>query len=532
VGGNPDAETAGGRSEGGTSSSGGSEGGTSSSGTSAGGQEAPLGGMNAGGIAGELAGAGGVADSSGCAIGSYDSDGTGTCKPWSECALGEFVSVPGTRLANRECAACPEGKTTTKVNADSCEIVVTQIAAGGHSCALFSDGSVACWGANPSGALGYGNLSNIGDDELPSSVGRLKIGADAGLRVTQITVGGAHTCARLSDGSARCWGSNSHGQLGRADGSYDPSPDALSTEPIVVTHDSGVGVRQLVAGGRHTCALLDDGTVTCWGSGFYGQTGYGNDDWIGDDEEPASAGRVSISPEPGVTVVQLAAGAYHTCALLSNGSLRCWGVNDLVLGRTATTGAIGDDELPSSIPPISVTHTPGVTVKQVTAGQYQTCALLSDDSLRCWGDAGKIGQGDLDWRNYTLPSDMAPVQLGAPPGVTIAQIDAGSTAHTCARFSDGSAKCWGWNVSGQLGYGNTQTIGDDELPSATGMISVTKSGASITSIVAGARHTCALLSDASVKCWGTNYLGTLGVGNAIETSISHVPAYGDPVGLY
>jgi alpha-tubulin suppressor-like RCC1 family protein len=500
-------------------------------GAGSGGEES-LGGNDAGGSMGESAGAGGVGDPIACVAGTYDSAGSGVCTLWSDCELGAFVGVRGTPTTNRECVACPAGETTTKLNADSCErIVVTQLAAGAeHSCALFSDGSVACWGRGDSGALGYGDFSNIGDDELPSSVGRFSIGAELGLRVTQITAGNAHTCARLSDGSARCWGANDRGQLGRGDANYDPTPGALSAQPIVITSDGAVGVRELVAGGAHTCALLDDGNVVCWGANLYGQLGYGNDDWIGDDEQPVSAGTVSVASEPGVSVAQLAAGAYHTCALLSNGSVKCWGVNDLVLGR-GSTPAIGDDEFPSSVSPVSLTDRPGVTATQLTAGQYVTCALLSDGSVRCWGEPGFIGQGDRESRNYTLPSEMQPLQLGAPSGVSVAQVDAG-LSHACARFSDGSANCWGWNAQGQLGYGNTENIGDDELPSTAGMIFATTDTASIVTIVGGGWHTCALLTDASVKCWGFNLYGALGVGNTKEISGHHAPAYDKPVALY
>ena len=175
----------------------------------------------------------------------------------------------------------------------------TAIAAGAnHTCAILDDASVRCWGAGFGGQLGYGNTDTIGDDETPGTVGPIDLGA--GRTATALTTGADHTCAELDDGTVRCWGSGLSGQLGYAN---SDTVGAGETPGTVGTVDLGTGrtATALTGGGVHTCALLDDGTVRCWGDGTEGQLGYGNNDDIGDDETPASAGPVALvagSPPP------------------------------------------------------------------------------------------------------------------------------------------------------------------------------------------------------------------------------------------
>src|SRR5690606_21213234 len=160
--------------------------------------------------------------------------------------------------------------------------------------------------------LGYGNTNNIGDDEHPATAGDVNLGGD----VTQLAADSDHTCAVLKGGWVRCWGSNAFGRLG-----YGNTNDIGDDEAPASAGDVNVGgpVTQLVAGARHTCALLENGRVRCWGEGSGGSLGYGNTNTIGDDEHPATAGDVDV----GGTVIQLAAGGWHTCALLENRRVRC-----------------------------------------------------------------------------------------------------------------------------------------------------------------------------------------------------------------
>jgi alpha-tubulin suppressor-like RCC1 family protein len=225
-----------------------------------------------------------------------------------------------------------------------------QIALGeNHACALLEGGDVRCWGASALGQLGYGNTASIGDNEAPSQAGPVPLGAKA----KQIGVGGNHACALLEDGAVRCWGANGSGQLGNngvepvGDGE---TPDAGS--PV----DLGPGAKavQIALGSNHTCALLEGGAVRCWGGNDVGQLGYGHRNNIGDNESPASPAAVDVGAVGGAAVTQLAAGFNHTCALLDDDSVRCWGGNEFGQLGLGNTNAIGDNESPASIGPVPV----------------------------------------------------------------------------------------------------------------------------------------------------------------------------------
>ncbi len=224
----------------------------------------------------------------------------------------------------------------------------------GHSCVIISGGHVRCWGGSPSGELGYGHTNAIGDDESPASAGNVDVGGT----VTQLAASENHTCALLMGGavtspkksaqstlsyggSVRCWGYNGRGQLG-----YGHTNAIGDDESPASAGDVNVGetVIQIATGRNHTCALLTDGSVRCWGYNGRGQLGYGHTNTIGDDESPASAGDVNV----GETVIQIATGRNHTCALLTDGSVRCWGYNGRGQLGYGHTNTIGDDESPAS----------------------------------------------------------------------------------------------------------------------------------------------------------------------------------------
>lgn len=222
--------------------------------------------------------------------------------------------------------------------------VTYKVAAGWrHTCALGSAGTLRCWGLNNKGQLGLGNTANIGDDETPSSVDPIDVGGS----VSHATGGGAMTCAVLDGGVARCWGSGFGGALGSAsmeDLGDDESP--LSIAPLSV----GGSVVQLSAGEFHACVVLEGGAVRCWGVGSAGRLGYGDEEDIGDDELPGSVGPVDV----GAKAIAVSAGTWHTCAVLADGALRCWGQGaDGRLGY-GNEAHVGDDESPASVGDVPV----------------------------------------------------------------------------------------------------------------------------------------------------------------------------------
>lgn len=228
------------------------------------------------------------------------------------------------------------------------DVVVQLVAGDGHACALLASGEVRCWGRGSfeglqaGGMLGYGNLDNIGDDELPSSVEPVVLPGPA----ARLDAGGSHTCAVLRDGQFICWGVNTYGQLGL--GHTKPIGDDETPTPAgLVVLASPVVDLALYANG--TCVLLDTGKVHCWGSGLAGSHGLGNVETMGDNELAADLPALDLGEEE---IVQIAAGGAHVCARARTETLWCWGANhsgQLGLGNTMN---IGDDESPFSAGPV------------------------------------------------------------------------------------------------------------------------------------------------------------------------------------
>jgi alpha-tubulin suppressor-like RCC1 family protein len=274
----------------------------------------------------------------------------------------------------------------------------------------------------------------------------------------QVVAGGDHTCALLDTGAVRCWGDNTAGQLGYGN-TNDIGDDELPSSVAAV--NVGGSVQQLAAGGAHTCALLDTGAVRCWGENSSGQLGYGNTNGIGGSETPASAGNVNV----GGTVLHITAGLDHTCALLAGGAVRCWGDNSSGELGYGNTNDIGDNELPSSVATVNV----GGTVTTLDAGSNVTCALLTTGAVRCWGfgGIGTLGYGNTN----NIGDNETPASAGSVNvGGTVAQITVGGP--TCTILEAGTVRCWGSGSNGALGYGNTNNIGDDELPSTAGNVTL------------------------------------------------------------
>jgi hypothetical protein len=372
------------------------------------------------------------------------------------------------------------------------------VAGGSHTCAVQDSGAVRCWGYNRNGQLGYGHTRNIGDDETLLSAPNVAVGGP----VCDLAAGYLHTCALMEAGTVRCWGTNALGSLGY--GSFlvigdDETPATAGDVPV------GSQVVQLASGQSHVCALLDTGAVRCWGWNLFGELGYGHTNRIGDNETPASAGDVNV----GGRVVQLVAGGYHTCALLDTGAVRCWGYNDVGQLGYGHTREIGDDEWPSSAGDVDV----GGRVVQLAAGHTHTCAVLDTRAVRCWGynGIGQLGYGHTSYiGDNETPASAGDVNVGGP----VTQIVAGSD-HTCARLDTGAVRCWGSGYYGALGYGNMSSIGDNESPASAGDVPLSGIAGQIT---AGHSHVCAQLDTGGAHCWGQNSAGELGVNTRASPS--------------
>ncbi|HVI03303.1 MAG TPA: RTX toxin, partial [Enhygromyxa sp.] len=271
---------------------------------------------------------------------------------------------------------------------------------------------------------------------------------------------------------------------------------------------------------------METGEVVCWGRNTDGRLGYAagaQNENVGDDETPAEWVAQFGSVQVGGTVTQIVSGFAHTCALLDDASVRCWGIaNNGQIGY-GNGNTIGDDETPASAGPVNV----GGPVASLGAGWYHTCAVLESGEVKCWGkgNEGRLGYGNVAWIGLVnTPASVGFVDVGG----TAVKVD-GGTAHTCALLTDGSIRCWGWGARGQLGYGNVTNVGDNETPASAGAVEI---GGLAVDIAADGNHTCAIRDDGRVLCWGDGGDGRLGYGNLDWIGDDEFPAAAGPVPLF
>ena len=292
-----------------------------------------------------------------------------------------------------------------------------------------------------------------------------------------VALGSQHSCVLTSSGGVKCWGSNWTGELG----------DNTQIERYAPIDVAGLaGIKAVSAGYGHTCAVTSGGGVKCWGYNSDGQLGNNSGALVKTPTDVAglSSGLLSVT-----------AGAFHTCAVMTTGGVKCWGRNE--------HGELGNGGTSQSSIPVDVIAL-GATVTAAVAGSGYTCALTGGGAVMCWGrnDQGQLGTG-------TLVESHAPIAVaGLASGVTA--LSTGG-AHTCALTSGGGLKCWGANSFGQLGDNSTT---QRETP-----VKVSGLSSGVTGVAAGGGHTCALLGGGAVKCWGANNFRQLGNGSTLASLV-------------
>lgn len=316
----------------------------------------------------------------------------------------------------------------------------------------------------------------------------------------RLTAGGGHTCALQSSGIVRCWGqalnaaNGALADIGAAAGTMPPPPLPL-----------GGAVRQIAAGNFHTCVIMVDGTVRCWGLNDQGQLGVGAIATIGDN-----AGEMppAITPLGGIAI-QLSLGASHSCALMLGGAVKCWG--DAAQGQLGQGSTTDIGVAPGQMPPPDVPL--GEAAVAIGGGGGHTCALLASGSVKCWGQnsAGQLGQGNITNLGDN-PGEMPPPSINL--GGAVAQL-AVSQGSNCTILQTGAVKCWGDGVNGALGYGNINSIGDNpgEMPPADVNLGGAASFLGSSGVSA---FMCAAMRSGNLTCWGFNSNGQLGRGDAVN----------------
>jgi len=395
---------------------------------------------------------------------------------------------------------------------------IAVITGGHHTCAILDGGSVKCWGLNANGELGYGDTTSRGDNASEMGDNLTTVDLGTGRTALALTSGRDHTCALLDNHTVKCWGLNEIGELGYGD-TVNRGDDASEMGDNLPTVDLGTGrtAKAINAGMWHTCAILDNDTVKCWGKNDHGELGLGDASHRGDNASEMGDNLSTVDLGSGRTAKALSSAGVHTCVLLDNDSIKCWGYSgngDLGLGDTNNRGD-NASEMGDSLPAVDLGI--GRTAKAVSSGGGGTCAILDNDTVKCWGYSaiGQLGYGDTNNRGDAggeMGDNLPAVDLGT--GRTASAIWYGDL-HVCALLDNGSVKCWGWNSAGQLGLGDTDNRGDGlaEMGDNLGNVPL-GTGRTALAVTAGYDHSCALLDNDTVKCWGNNADGELGYGDA------------------
>ncbi len=470
------------------------------------------------------------------------------------------------------------------------------VAGSYHTCMLFR-GKVRCWGDQD--INGYG--IPIGLKRLPNSLADNLTFINKDSIVKQITAGKRHTCVLFEDSTVRCWGDNSVGQLGL--GNTINITETSRSESDIIFQGVNVLVKQIDAGSDHTCALSTKHQIFCWGSGSNGKLGNNTTFNIGDISpmNPISTVVTKVQnnfPE-NQNPVKIAAGANHTCIYFENNDITCWGlITELGANGENATRSMAGINLEGSAVSAPESSLVNLSITNIVSGGGVTCIKIKTNRVVCWGVgvAGKLGYGcgsenitthhvgssnvsttifpsnddafrvaydnqqpiteplKMDTNDTNCRMDGSIISYQNYTDISQVVIGPGSS-YSCVLRLNGTVHCFGANFgvhnltpSGSINLtaiktaSCTRTAGIDypggsplgyNIPSfenkltdmnseeevETPIISTRNEpipvGGTAIRIGAGESHVCALLENDQIKCWGTNCTGQLGHGNNI-----------------
>ncbi len=356
------------------------------------------------------------------------------------------------------------------------------------------DGASYCWGNNNYGVYGNGTRTNSTTPTPTDATGVLR-----GKKIISMAAGNSSVCALSSDNGLFCWGNNNtYGQLG------DGTTTTLYT-PVAVKMDgalAGKTIKQISVGNYYACALTTDGGVYCWGYNNYGQLGNGT---TNNSSVPVAVNTAGVLA--GKTVTSISAGETNTCAVTSDGSAACWGYNNY--------GQLGNGTTNNSSVPVAVSTSgvlAGKALVDIASGTVHTCAVSMDGKGYCWGNnnTSQLGDGTKNASTTPVAVDMS----GTLAGKSLRKVIAGGLS-TCVLATDGWMYCWGYNFYGQLGNGTTNSL---TTVTAVKSSATSLAGKNIFMASMSANTACAMATDATLSCWGSNTTSQVGDGTTKNAS--------------
>lgn len=348
----------------------------------------------------------------------------------------------------------------------------------GHNttCARIVDGTLRCWGENDAGQVGTGALGGV--VSTPSAVSNLT-------SVISVSIGRIHTCAVTAAGFVYCWGANTAGQLG-----MDPDTSGAGEFPLPALVEGLDDVVEVGSGSDFTCARKAAGGILCWGSNDKGQLGDGT-----------NTARFFPQPVSGLALATtLAVGAGHACAMNSSGDVLCWGDNEIgQIGSPVGT----DTRVPRMVSAL-------IQVESLFVGQSTSCVAVAGGNLWCWGSnsGGLLLQGSTD--NGPHPTPVQALFLSGTKAMGI------GNSYAIAADTSGVARAWGDNEKGQLGNGNPH---DQFILEPVQVQNVSN----FSRVAAGNKHSCGVTTTEELYCWGGTTLGQLGDGSSGTSAVKSTP---------
>lgn len=390
----------------------------------------------------------------------------------------------------------------------------------------------SCWGLvgqreDNAGQLGPIKNWLIADqtDELGDNLTYLDLGTNT--QVKDVVVGRYSTCVVLTDNSLKCFGYNNYGNLGLGNRTYTGYAfDQIGNQLSSVNLGTGLTLHPtlkvedaLNINNHTTCAILSDNSMKCWGINSYGKLGIGSTQTIGDGA--TEVGDAIKKVDFGADIpIKVSVGASHVCTLLNNNTVKCWGRSNY--GQTGYESNATKGHNPATIPANNPSIKLGTsrTAKDICSGTSHSCAITDTNNIKCWGrnSYGELGQ-EIVTQNIGLSSNQMGDNL---PNV---DLGFGRTAKaltcqaysTCAILDNNKVKCWGHNGYGNLGIGSTTNKGRliSDMGDALPYVNLGV-GRTAIKLKSGQFQTCANLDDGSHKCWGRNRYGQLAQGHRFD----------------
>jgi alpha-tubulin suppressor-like RCC1 family protein len=383
--------------------------------------------------------------------------------------------------------------TNLTVTAGSTTVVALSTGMAGAQCALLSNGTTKCWGPDSFGELGDGNTTSVVSTPVSATT------VSAANPAKAISMGQA-TCAALTDGTVQCWGYNGSGNLGN--GTSTNSLTAVTT----YSNSASNPALQVSAGLYTGCAVFHDGTAECWGN----VGGNPAAPLLGNSLNAAgSLTPVPVSMTNPATAISV--GNSSACALMADTTVQCWGSNTQgELGTGSFTGPDTCDTHACSPIPVPVISLKNVTMVSV-GGLADVACAVSAGTVWCWGSNmySQLGQP------ATVTELATPVQIS---GISTAVAVSVGYSSVCALLTGGTVQCWGNGVDGQMGNGTTS----NPQTSPVTVSNITAANPA-TAISVNDNSACALLQDGTVQCWGYAFNGSLGSGEANMNELVPAP---------